>query len=103
MEFVITICPFFFKKRSFTVFTVSSLFMYGHIRTLYVRTRTYIVHTDPYIQYTSMSVNQNHTHSGFGYSRVNLSEPKPNVIRMFRFGTGCEPKPYIQCMYIVRP
>ena len=39
----------------------------------------------------------------FGYLGENLSEPKPNVIQIFHFGTGCEPKPYIQCTYIVRP
>ena len=32
-----------------------------------------------------------------------LSEPKPNVIRIFDFGTGCEPEPYVQCTFNVRP
>ena len=27
----------------------------------------------------------------FGYLGQNLSEPKPNIIRMFHFGTGYEP------------
>ena len=48
----------------------------------------------------------------FGYLGENLSDPKPNVIQMFHFGTGCEHKPYVHCAsmsanlncrYIVRP
>ena len=54
------------------------------LRTIYVQTCTYIVHTDPlvhctygptYIQCTSMSVNRNRTHNDFGYLGENLSEP----------------------------
>ena len=56
---------------------------------MYIQTYTYIVRRDPYIQCTSMSVNQNRTHNGpnvsddIGYLGENLSEPKPDVIRMY--------------------
>ena len=87
MEFVITIYPGFSKNVINCIYRIYVRYTYGHARTFYLRTIAYIVHTDPYVQKTSMSVNQNHAQSDFGYSWENLSEPNPNVLLWYRVRT----------------